>query len=103
METHQYTSGLGSVKNCWSKTKQPRKLVKESRLGSSNPGIFKVLPEATEKMRGEGGQADSPNPGCFNCTKCHACPILKEGKEFASKNTGNSYKLSRMLLVTANL
>ena len=66
METLQYTSGLGSVKNCWSKTKKPRKLVKESRLGLSSPGISKVLPEATAKMRGEGDRLIPPIQGVLN-------------------------------------
>ena len=31
--------------------------------------------------------------GCHKCTGCHACPILKEGKNFRSTNTHKTYTI----------
>ena len=53
----------------------------------------------------KGGPKKAPvsdNPGCFKCGKCHACPIIKEGKYFCSTNTSKKYKIKHQLNCTSS-
>ena len=38
----------------------------------------------------------------FECGKCHACPILEEGKYFCSTNTSKKYKINHHLKCTSS-
>jgi hypothetical protein len=75
------------------KNEKAKEIGERIQIGFKQPRNIQSFARSHCKNERGGGQADSPNPGCFKCKKCHACPILKEGKEFASKNTGKSYKL----------
>ena len=47
----------------------------------------------------KGGQAPPQNPGCYKCEKkCKvSCPVLQEGTNFMSTNTGKNYKIHARL------
>ena len=47
------------------------------------------------------GPPKSQNPGCFKCNKCKvACPILKEGTHFTSRNTQKTYRIKQNVTCT---
>ena len=50
------------------------------------------------KSGGDGGGRAVVDAGCFKCKKkCHACPILTEGKHFKSTNTRKTYQIKQQV------
>jgi hypothetical protein len=50
-----------------------------------------------------GGEAPPPDDGCHKCNKCReSCPILTEGKNFTSTNTGKTYIIQTRLDCTSD-
>ena len=50
-----------------------------------------------------GGEAPPPDAGCHKCNKCRvSCPILTEGKNFTSTNTGKTYTIKKRLDCTSD-
>lgn len=86
LERNDQAKGIG--KRMQVAFKQPRNLQKIVGGCKSGPG---------------GGEALSPNPGCFKCGRCRVlCPKINETKKFKSTATQKSYTIKQHVNCTSD-
>ena len=89
-------------KQLLSKSAKAKKIGEKIQIGSKQAKNLQQL-IGGYKTRPEGTEETPQDSGCFKCNKCRvACPILKEGNVFRSRNTGKSYKIRQKLTCTSD-
>ena len=74
---------------------QAKALGKDIQITSRQPRNLQRMVTGIKKG---GGEAPPPDAGCYKCKGCKvSCPILTEGREFSSTNTGKTYSIRKKL------
>ena len=92
---HQW---LREAKKCLLKNDKAKSIGKNIQVCFSQPKNLKRI--VTQKKKPNQHVQD---PGCKKCGKCKvSCPIIKEGNQFTSTNTGRTYKIRKNLNCTSS-
>ena len=90
---HQW---MREAKKCLVRNEKAKNIGQSIQISFKQPRNMKRL--ATQKKGGSslggGGQTEK---GCFRCSKCHACPVIREGGNFTSTNTKRIYPINQRL------
>jgi hypothetical protein len=79
---------------------QAKELGKSIQITSRQPRNLQRMLTGVKKG---GGETPPPDAGCHKFSKCKvSCPILIEGKQFRSTNTGKTYNIRKRLDCNSN-
>ena len=92
---------MRQCKQLLTKNEKAKQIGDKIQIGLKQPKNVQSIARNHNKPE-EIGPPKTDNPGCFKCNKCKvACPILKEGKHFTSKNTQKTYKIKQNVTCTS--
>ena len=84
---------LRECKKLLVKNEKAKQLGDNIQIGYKQPKNVQSIVRSHSKSGGDPGPPNAEVTGCSNCKKCHACPILKEGRTFSSTNTQRTYRI----------
>jgi hypothetical protein len=89
---------IREAKKCLVKNEKAKLLGNKLQICYSQPKNLKRIVTQRRSLK-----PTDPSPGCFKCGKCRvSCPILMEGGNFRSTNTGKTYKVNQRFDCTSS-